>query len=319
MKNCFLLVLIGIFLSACSSNKITIRTPEPNGEKIQLEPFDLDDNYASKSYNTRMRSIIVHYTAIPREASLRILTNGGVSSHFLVTDNPDDDIFIMVPEEKRAWHAGISFYDKRSDFNDISLGIEIVYVIDRNNPTYNGGELGKFLEDFSKKNGSKKLSQIKAPPNNIFPEYTEDQIKKVAYLIAYLKDKYEIRDKYILGHGDIAPQRKIDPGPKFPWKRLFFEYNIGYWYDAQEKDRIMSSKIYNYETISTIKKEFIKFGYDMNDTPTWDNAAKKVVYAFQTHFRPEKADGIVDKETFAILKALNLKYINYSEDFIEGD
>ena len=120
--------------------------------------------------------------------------------------------------------------------------------------------------------------------------------------------KYDIKETNILGHSDIAPTRKIDPGPKFPWERLYREYGIGAWYDEKDKEFFMNEILYKLTPIEKIKEEFRKYGYKINSSNEWDEESKRVVYNFQSHFNPENITGNMDLETFAILKALNKKY-----------
>ena len=237
----------------------------------------LDSQYDSVGQNYRERFIILHYTALNREKSLTALTKNQVSAHFLVSDDKSDPVFALVPEGKRAWHAGDSEWKTTKNLNDSSLGIEIV----------NDGDVsGQFVP------------------------YKSFQIKNIAVLVKYLAEKYEIPATNILGHSDIAPQRKSDPGPLFPWKELYTKHNIGMWYDEATKQSYESQYSSGLTSISVseMQKELKKFGYSINISDQWDKQAKNVVRAFQHHFRPSKYDGVMDVETYSILKALNEKY-----------
>lgn len=237
----------------------------------------LDSEYDSVGQNYRERFIILHYTALNREKSLAALTKNQVSAHFLVSDDKNDPVFALVPEEKRAWHAGESEWKNSKNLNDSSLGIEIVN---------DGDASGQFVP------------------------YKSFQIKNVAVLVKYLAEKYDIPATNIIGHSDIAPQRKSDPGPLFPWKELYTKYNIGMWYEEATKksyENQYSSGLGNIP-VSEMQKELKKFGYSIEITNQWDKQAKNVVRAFQHHFRPSRYDGVMDVETYAILKALNEKY-----------
>ena len=119
----------------------------------------------------------------------------------------------------------------------------------------------------------------------------------------------------ILAHSDIAPTRKQDPGPLFPWKKLYEEHQIGMWYDEEKKQSFYPSALDDitilYEDASFIRKvqtSFKSFGYDIQITGMWDKQTKSVIEAFQYHFRPENYDGILDAETWSILQALIQKY-----------
>ncbi|MDO5089856.1 MAG: N-acetylmuramoyl-L-alanine amidase [Leptotrichiaceae bacterium] len=238
----------------------------------------LDTTYNSKGQNFRERFIIVHYTALDKNRSLEVLTTQEVSSHFLISDVESDPVYALVDESRRAWHAGVSEWKTSKNLNDSSIGIEIVnpgYIVE-----------GEFIP------------------------YKEFQIEKLAVLLKYLSEKYEIPPTNILGHADIAPQRKQDPGPLMPWKELYAKHNIGMWYDDDIKEAFKNefSSIFSTLSVSDIQKELKKFGYAVDITNQWDKQTQNVIKAFQYHFRPELFDGKMDLETFSILKALNEKY-----------
>lgn len=234
-------------------------------------------SYSSQGQDYRQKFIILHYTAGNRESSLKTLTKNEVSAHYMVSDNKSEPVYSLVDENKRAWHAGVSDWKGRNNLNDTSIGIEIV----------NDGDV-----------------------SGTFVPYKDFQIKEVAVLVKYLADKYEIPATNILGHSDIAPQRKSDPGPLFPWRELYTQYNIGMWYDNETKnnyEREYETKL-SMTPVSDVQRELNKFGYGISITGSWDKQTKNVIKAFQHHFRPSNYSGEMDVETFAILKALNEKY-----------
>ena len=234
-------------------------------------------SYSSQGQDYRQKFIILHYTAGNRDSSLKTLTENEVSAHYLVSDNKLEPVYSLVNENKRAWHAGASDWKGRNNLNDTSIGIEIV----------NDGDV-----------------------SGTFVPYKDFQIKEVAVLVKYLADKYEIPATNILGHSDIAPQRKSDPGPLFPWRELYTQYNIGMWYDNETKnnyEREYETKL-SMTPVSDVQRELNKFGYGISITGSWDKQTKNVIKAFQHHFRPSNYSGEMDVETFAILKALNEKY-----------
>lgn len=146
--------------------------------------------------------------------------------------------------------------------------------------------------------------------------FDEAQVKKVAALVKDIVTRYNIPATNVLAHSDIAPTRKQDPGPLFPWKRLYDEYQIGMWYDDAIKqgyyDLATSTGFQNTYNdaafILNVQSQLQKFGYGLDLTGKWDDATKKTIEAFQYHFRPQNYDGIMDAETFSILQALNQKY-----------
>lgn len=236
-------------------------------------------SYNSQGQDYRQKFIILHYTAGNRDSSLKTLTENEVSAHYMVSDDKLEPVYSLVDENKRAWHAGVSDWKGRNNLNDTSIGIEIV----------NDGDV-----------------------SGTFVPYKDFQIKEVAVLVKYLADKYEIPATNILGHSDIAPQRKSDPGPLFPWRELYTQYNIGMWYDNETKnnyEREYETKL-SMTPVSDVQRELNKFGYGISITGSWDKQTKNVIKAFQHHFRPSNYNGEMDVETFAILKALNEKYNN---------
>lgn len=240
----------------------------------------------------RIKFIILHYTATGNEVGKRALSQGNVSSHYLITADSDEPIFSLVHPDERSWHAGVSEFSGRTNLNDSSIGIEIV----------NKGMV--ILPDSPPKD-------IFFRPYDEYVPYSEDQVKKVAYLVKNLAEQYNIDPKFILGHSDIAPNRKFDPGPKFPWEHLYKEYSIGAWYNEKDKLAIMKEyegDLFNNLTVKEIKNEFYQYGYRINNGATWDQDSMCIVYAFQMHFNPKTLTGEVDLETFAILRALNKKY-----------
>ena len=259
----------------------SIVSAKPAGYKVTK------DYFPSMGQNFRQRFLILHYTALDNEKSAMVLTQQSVSSHYLVNDTNDNEIYQLVDENKRAFHAGISHWRGFEQLNDNSIGIEIV------NKGYTTVE-GK----------------------KVFVDYPEWQFRKVAALAKDIITRYQMPPTNVLGHSDIAPTRKQDPGPTFPWKRLYNEYQIGMWYDDATKQYFISQMtpeefevqlssapfIFNYQTMLK------NFGYKIELSGANDTTTQKVVEAFQYHFRPEKCDGIMEIETYAILRALLQKY-----------
>ncbi|WP_227672897.1 N-acetylmuramoyl-L-alanine amidase [Psychrobacter lutiphocae] len=256
------------------------------------DPFVIDSHsYHSQGQEERIKFIVIHYTVGNNERSLKQLTQGDVSVHYLIMDHNDHKIYQLVADDKRAWHAGKGAFANRNTLNDTSIGIEIV------NPGIKP-EYRQLLRDTD--------AEYYAYAH--YEDFKEIQIEKVAYLIAKLAKQYDIAPTHIIGHSDLAPSRKIDPGAKFPWQRLYKEYGIGAWYDEFDKRYFMNSIDFDHISILEIKQALRDYGYDINTTDEWDKASRNVVYAFQLHFRPQHPTGVMDLETYAILKALNKKY-----------
>lgn len=301
-------ILIVFILSSCASqppnvvkqvvrdtviiNKITERYESARIAK--LDNFKISTtHYPAKGQDERIRFLILHYTALDDEKSIRVLTQQEVSSHYLIPNDYSDSIYVLVDETKRSWHAGASYWKNVNNINFSSIGIEIV-------------NLGYTTSD--PVSGDPDM----ATAQRIFYDFPKNQIDKVAELARDIIDRYKIDPVNVLAHSDIAPQRKHDPGPKFPWKRLYDEFNIGAWYEDVHKNMFLSQFPYLEKDstvfIQSVQQEFEKYGYEIRKTGIWDEQTKKVITAFQYHFRPERYDGILDAETWAILKSLNLKY-----------
>lgn len=240
----------------------------------------------SKNYQNRIQTIVLHYTAADNNESLNMLTMGEVSSHYLVMQG-GQPIYRLVKEDKLSWHAGESFWQGRTHLNDTSIGIEIVNLgINPNHLNFKGFH-----------------------PYSHFVDYEESQVVAVGKLLQTLTQNYNINPKNIVAHSDIAPSRKADPGAKFPWQRLYREFGVGAWYDESDKQAFLASNLEN-TTVIKIKEELRQYGYNTNNTSLWDLPTQQVIYAFQLHFNPKNATGIMDRESYAILKALNKKYSN---------
>lgn len=306
----FLVATLSLLIASCASQppkvvkQIVRDTVVINSitEKYEYARFAKLDNYKvstqhypAKGQDERIRYLVLHYTAMDNEPSIRALTSNEVSSHYLVNDLNNDTIYALVDETKRSWHAGASFWKGVNNINFSSIGIEIVNK---------GYTTDKTLT------GNPDL----ATATRYFFDFPEYQIKKVAELSKDIIDRYKIDPVNVVAHSDIAPQRKHDPGPKFPWKRLYQEYNIGAWYEESQKSIYLSQFPYaemdSITFIQSVQSDFEKYGYEIQKTGMWDEQTKKVITAFQYHFRPERFDGFMDAETWSILKALILKYRN---------
>ena len=239
-------------------------------------------NY-SPNFNSKKRTykkikfIVIHYTGMKKESeAINRLTNiqSEVSSHYLIKNN--GNILTLVPDLYEAWHAGKSSWKSYKSLNQNSIGIEII------NPGHKFG-----YKRFSKK-----------------------QIFSLLKLSLFLMKKYKIGSKNILGHSDIAPQRKKDPGEKFPWE-YFSKNKIGLWHTLKQQELI---KDRGFKT-SKIEKEFFfnnlfKIGYSKK-TPkelSKNRYSKDLIKAFQRRFRQEVINGIIDQECLLISKDLIKTY-----------
>ncbi|WP_137936780.1 N-acetylmuramoyl-L-alanine amidase [Chitinivorax sp. B] len=252
--------------------------------------YQLDDRMDSASQDSRVRTLVLHYTARPLDTSLEMLTQGQyqVSAHYLVPDqaiNGDPfTIYQLVPETRRAWHAGVSYWQGDRMINASSIGIEIV-------------NLG-----FPPEDESLPLMQRR------WYNYPPAQMHAVARLMADIIARHDIKPHKIVGHADVAPGRKFDPGPLFPWHILFTQYQIGAWPDAEAVQHYQTHQSFSGD-IRTLQAKLLAYGYDTPQSGLLDEATRHVIAAFQMHFRPAKYDGEPDVGTVAILDALLEKYV----------
>tara|TARA_B100000579_G_C22608123_1_gene745928 strand:- start:94 stop:819 length:726 start_codon:yes stop_codon:yes gene_type:complete len=221
-----------------------------------------------KRGNKNIKYLIFHYTGMKNDKlAINKLTdfNSKVSCHYYISKN--GKLTQMVPDLYVAWHAGNSKWKNDKSLNSNSIGIEI------SNPGHEHG-----YEIFKTK-----------------------QIKSLIKISKILIKKYKIKKHNILGHSDVAPLRKKDPGEKFPWKFLS-KKNIGIWHNLNSKECIkLRSKKFNLKNKNFFKK-LKEFGYSMNTSKK--SEIKKIIKNFQRRFRPELIDGKIDKECFEIIKSL---------------
>lgn len=239
-------------------------------------------------YNKRVRFLVLHYTAIDFAGSVKALTTGAASAHYLIPAPKDPSyraagfkgqkIFSLVAEEDRAWHAGVSQWAGRSGLNDTSIGIEIVNQATDVNGVFT------------------------------FPDYEESQIRALKQLARNILQRYpDMSPKNVVGHSDIAVGRKSDPGPRLPWKTLY-EAGIGAWYDDEAKQAFVEQfAASGLPARQAVLQAFAIYGYGLA-VPMTEAFFAALVRAFQLHFRPKKYDGVLDVESCAILYALNQKY-----------
>jgi len=240
------------------------------------DSFIVSDVVPSPNHDERKRPpdmILLHYTGMATgEAALQRLctAESKVSSHYVVFES--GRIVQCVPEERRAWHAGVSSWAGDTDINSCSIGIEIV------NP---GHEFG----------------------------YRDFPLRQVAAVISLCRSivtrRGPISSERILGHSDVAPSRKQDPGEKFPWG-LLSESGIGHYVRpaALDLEGTTLKTGEQGEPVARLQRTLASYGYGIEKTGHYDEATRDVVAAFQRHFRPARVDGIADPSTQLTLRAL---------------
>jgi N-acetylmuramoyl-L-alanine amidase len=215
--------------------------------------------------------LVLHYTGMQTaEAAIARLCDpeAKVSAHYVVDE--DGSILKLVPEERRAWHAGRGVWLGETDCNAASIGIEIV------NP---GHEFG-------------------------YRDFPEVQVDAVISLIADIRTRWTIPDNRIIAHSDLAPERKQDPGERFPWKRLAGAGH-GLWFEpAQERVAALGVPLKVGDEglgVIVLRAGLHRLGYGLPPGGDYDEATRLTVKAFQRHWRPALVDGVADGETRATL------------------
>jgi N-acetylmuramoyl-L-alanine amidase len=236
-----------------------------------VERVEPSPNFDERTGLARPDMIVLHYTGMQwsHDAVHRLCDpKARVSSHYVVMEN--GSVLQLVPENKRAWHAGVSSWGGDPDVNSRSIGIEIC------NP---GHEFG-------------------------YPDFPARQIAAVITLCRAIMTRNIVRPENVVAHSDVAPSRKQDPGEKFPWKRLALS-GVGLWVEpAPIADGAGLNPGESGDRVSELQKLLADYGYGLEHTAHYDVPTTEVVIAFQRHFRPAKFDGLADASTLATLRKL---------------
>lgn len=228
-------------------------------------------NFGPRRENLTIDSLILHYTGMPTGEGAEAWlcdTASSVSSHYIVHE--DGRVVQMVREADRAWHAGQSFWRGCRDMNSCSIGVEIV------NPGHDGG----------------------------LPPFADDQIEALIALSKDIIARNAIAPERVLGHSDIAPGRKVDPGERFPWGPLA-EAGVGHFVAPApvQGGRFLSAGDQG-EPVEALQSMLALYGYEVEINAVFDDRTKQVVEAFQRHFRQDRVDGVADRSTIETLHRL---------------
>jgi N-acetylmuramoyl-L-alanine amidase len=270
----------GSFASAGTDSKRQRALPIPKGN-ANMKTFTPDSSVASDvipspNFGDRNKGrlpdmILLHYTGMPDvEGALAKLCSAGtdVSAHYVVLE--DGRIVQCVPEAKRAWHAGVASWAGEEDINSCSIGIEIVN---------RGHDWG-------------------------YPDFPLRQIAAVIALCRGIMLRHQLPAHRVLGHSDVAPSRKKDPGEKFPWHSLA-NSGVGHWVQAAPIVRGESLKLgAEGDEVLGLQQALARYGYGIPQNGKYDASTMEVVTAFQRHFRPARVDGVADHSTLTTLQAL---------------
>ena len=217
----------------------------------------------SPNFNDRklpISMVVLHYTEMkPVETALERLCDpeAGVSAHYLISE--EGEVTLMVPEGKRAWHAGVSYWRGHRDVNSASIGIELDHP---------GHGLG-------------------------YRDFTDTQFEALVPLVARIVKQYNIPRANVVGHSDVAPLRKVDPGELFPWDRLA-EYGLC----LPRPEKLEHVDPFHNEGAFILALE--RYGYDITE-------GRKTIEAFERRWRPDKIEGRYDAQLGAILWHLLLE------------
>lgn len=274
--------LLTALLAGCASPpppaRLPTRPPAPVVVKPRLPPpvagIEIDRSLTATGQSSRVKFVILHYTVSNLPSSIKILTQQSVSSHYLLTDEPEPRIYGLVDETRQSNHAGVSAWKNFTLLNGSSIGIEIVHP--------------GFTE---------------TPAGRVWHPYPQVQIDRLIVLLKDIVARHQIPPENILGHVDIAPTRKQDPGPMFPWYQLA-RHGLVAWPDEA---RVASARaVYDMQApdIVWFQQRLAAVGYVLPVTGELDTLTRAVITAFQMKYRPLNFDGTPDGHTAALLWAL---------------
>jgi len=260
--------LITLLLAALLAGCTTITTTEGG------IPIDITRN--ARGQDSRVMFLVLHYTVADFPISMKILTEQEVSAHYLLSDETPPRIFRLVDESRRAWHSGASAWKGHRLLNASSIGIEIVHP---------GFKLGPNKE-------------------RIYQPFPEAQMQALIPLVQDIVKRHQIRPDRILGHGEVTPSYKEDPGPTFPWRRLAELGITPPWPDATR----VAAQRERFEAllpdVAWFQRALAQHGYAVELTGSMDEQTQRVLMNFQMRYRPDRYDGAADAETAALLYVL---------------
>jgi N-acetylmuramoyl-L-alanine amidase len=240
----------------------------------------VDTTYTAKGQDSRVMFLVIHYTAEDFPRSLRILTEQAVSSHYLLSDESPPKVYRLVDENRRAWHSGASAWGVNHRLNASSVGIEIVHP---------GFVLGP-------RDGQDR--------QRIYQPFPQAQMDVLIPLVKDIVARHQILPERVLGHGEVSPSYKEDPGPTFPWKQLADAGITPPWPDAA---RVAAEQVRFEQQLpdaAWFQERLAKHGYNIVRTGSWDGQSQRVLMNFQMRYRPGDYKGQMDAESAALLQVL---------------
>ncbi len=239
-----------------------------------VPPPHFDHSYTARSQSSRVKFIILHYTVSDLPRSIKVLTEQVVSSHYLLSDTAKPVFYTLVDESRQSNHAGVSNWKNYTLLNNSSIGIEIV------NPGFR-----------------------ETPEGRLWYPFPQAQMDQLIPLLKQIVARHNIAPENILGHNEIAPQRKQDPGPMFPWHQLAAAGLIT-WPDPARV--VVQRALYEQQLpdMAWFQGRLAQHGYAVPRTGELDEETRNVIGAFQMKYRQSLFAGIPDAETAAILDVL---------------
>ena len=234
----------------------------------------IDRSLSAKGQSSRVKFLVIHYTVSDLPLSIKILTEQSVSAHYLLTDQNPPVVYGLVDETRQSNHAGVSNWKSYTQLNTSSIGIEIV------NPGFTEG-----------------------PNGRIWYPFPQQQIDRLIVLVKEIVARHNIPPENVLGHSDIAPQRKQDPGPMFPWYQLA-QHGLVLWPDPTRVAIVRPLFEQQLPDPAWFQQKLALHGYAVPQTGQLDAQTRSVISAFQMKYRPVIFDGSPDAETAALLEVL---------------
>lgn len=227
-------------------------------------------NHGERRGFARPDSLVLHYTGMPNAAAAIALLRdpaSEVSCHYVIEET--GRILQLVPESRRAWHAGVSCWRGERDINSASIGVEIC------NPGHDGG----------------------------LPDFPDPQIAATAALCQDVMARFRLRPERLLGHSDIAPARKRDPGERFPWARLAAT-GVGLWVEPEAPSEALAARGHEGPHVRGLQTLLALFGYDIKANGVYDVPTEMAIAGFQRRFRPAHVNGVADSGLVRSLRSL---------------
>ncbi len=264
-----LLAAASLLLSGCAS---VVAPPATSAGTA------IDTSRSAKGQDSRVLFLVLHYTVADFPLSMKVLTEREVSAHYLISDEPQPRIFRLVDESRRAWHSGASGWKAHRMLNASSIGIEIVHP---------GFKLGPDKE-------------------RIYLPFPQAQIDVLLPLVRDIVQRHQIRPDRVLGHGEVTPSYKEDPGPLFPWPQLAA---AGLVPPLPDTARVAEQRLAFEARLPEplwFQERLAQHGYNIERTGVWDTQSRRVLMNFQMRYRPASHSGQPDAESAALLQVLTM-------------